>query len=372
MQDFLYLSMNTMNQLVPGKGKMFLENYAKRANPLLRDFFREQRTRFSSESEMLERIEEFCLRGGKRLRPALVYLGYRLLGGKDSDDIVKTSLVVELIHSFLLIHDDVMDESFLRRGKPTLHKRYEDECKKCYQKYNNHARLGESLAVLAGDLSHCLALNLLHSAPFPSDRKMRVLDKLHQAIQATIFGQELDLRLEAKGMSKPKDILRMYRLKTAQYTFECPLQVGVILTGGSNKDLELISSFSIPLGIAFQIQDDILGLFGDKEVTGKSVDNDIRQGKQTLLIAKALENGREKERKTIQEALGNNRVSKTQIKELQDIVKSTGALSYAEQVARKHLRKAEIALEKMFQENYDRNTLRILKDLTDFVIERNT
>jgi len=351
---------------------MFIENYAKRVNLFLKDFFEEQKLKISpAQTGMFEHLEEFCLRGGKRLRPALVYLGFRLLGGKDSEDIVKVSLVTEFIHSFFLIHDDVMDESTTRRGKPTVHCEYEARCRERYRSFDKYSRLGESLAILAGDLSYCLATRLLCQIKLPPERKIQVLDKLHEMVIATIFGQELDLRIQADTKVAPRDVIQMYRMKTAKYSFEGPLQIGVILAGGNQKDLEIISSYAIPLGIAFQIQDDILGLFGTEEVTGKSVRNDIEQGKQTLLIAKALENGSKKERKTIQEALGNNRVSKTQIKELQDIVKSTGALSYANQLAERHMKKAKVVLQKMHQKDYERNILNILEDITDFVIRRN-
>ncbi len=338
-------------------GKIILESYAKQFNPFLQQFFEKYKT-----EGMLGYIEEFCQRGGKRLRPALVYYGYRLLGRRHSPRIVKASLAIELVHAFLLIHDDIMDESSLRRGKPTLHNIYAREYKS--------ARFGESMAILAGDMCQCLALDLLSSLNFPLELKLRVIKKINDAIIKTVLGQELDLRLEAAGVSKTKDILRMYRLKTPQYSFECPLQMGVILAEGRLRDLQLVSEYAIPLGIAFQIQDDILGLFGDKKNTGKSIGADLKQGKQTLLVAKALEKGSKKERKIIREALGNKNLTKHQIEEARRIIKENGALSYAKKLSRTQLQRAKRALQKMQKQNYNQEALEALESIADFMIER--
>jgi len=239
-----------------------LTDYAKRIDPLLVNFFQSQKAQIPKSlgyaRQMLENLEGFCIPGGKRLRPALVYWGYKLLGGKHSKDITKASLAMELVHAFLLIHDDIMDQSDLRRGKITLHKLYERECETLYKSNGKSQRFGETMGILAGDLSSCLAFKLLLSANFSPEQKTLVLNKLHETIINTIFGQELDIRLEVNGLSKPSEILDVYHLKTAQYTFECPLHIGAILAGATQKDLEVISAFAIPCGIAFQITDDIL------------------------------------------------------------------------------------------------------------------
>ena len=356
------------------RGAKVLQKYSERVEHLLRDFFEEKKSEFSSthDSDIVERLEEFCLRGGKRLRPALVYYGYRLLGGKDSDDIVKASLVMELLHAFLLIHDDIMDESTLRRGGPTIHKHYEDVFQKVYVGQSDRARrFGESMAILVGDLAHCLAIDLFSTLEFEEELKARVLERLNKSITATIFGQELDLQFEAEGMARFEDVLTMYRLKTAQYTFECPLHVGALLANGGKEDLELLSRYAIPLGIAFQIQDDILGLFGDEEKTGKPVGSDLRQGKQTLLLTKLLEDGSKEHRKVIREVLGKKDISNAEIEKARAVVRESGALAYAKKLSETYLGQTEAALHKMKERDYDKETREILCDIAHFVVERN-
>lgn len=341
-------------------GKVILENYAERLNPFLSDFFKE------SKVGGMEYIEEFCQRGGKRLRPALVYYGYRLLGKRYSARIIKASLAIEFTHTFLLIHDDIMDESMLRRGGPTLHKFFVKQGPQ-----NGAARFGESMAILAGDMCQCLALDVLSAINFPSDLKLRVIKKLNDTVIGTILGQELDIQLAASNISTTKDILRMYRLKTAQYTFECPLQMGVILADGKEKDLQIVSDYAIPLGIAFQIQDDILGLFGDKKTIGKGEGADLKQGKQTLLIAKALEKSSKKEIKIIRQALNNISLTKQKIEEVRRIVKESGALSYAKRLSKIKFQQAKKALQKMRKQNYNKEAIDTLYSIANFTIDRN-
>ncbi len=345
--------------------KTTLKQYAKRTDPLLSDFFQSQKSQTPKSLEyahqMLENLEDFCTRGGKRLRPALVYYGYKLLGGDDSKDILKASLAMELVHAFLLIHDDIMDQSNLRRGKATLHKLYEN---------GNSQRFGESMGILAGDLSFCLAFQLLLSTNFSSKQKTQVLQRLQDTIINTIYGQELDIRLETNGLSKPSEILDVYRLKTAQYTFECPLHIGAMLAGANQEDLKIISDYSIPAGIAFQIKDDILGMFGDQKKTGKPVGSDLQQGKQTLLIAKALQKANKAQREKIRCALGNRDLTKKELVEIRRVIEKAGALEFAEKLAKKYITQTKQALKKFSKRGWDKNTIQKLDTITDFIIER--
>lgn len=342
-----------------------LVKYREQTDPLLLDFFRSQKAQIPKSlgyaHQMLENLEEFCTRGGKRLRPALVFYGFKLLGGRKSKDIFKLSLAMELIHTFLLIHDDIIDRSDIRRGKATLHKIYEN---------GNSQRFGETMGILTGDLSFCLAFKLLLSTNFSSELKMKVLQKLQDTIIDTIFGQELDIRLEANGLSKPSEILDVYRLKTAQYTFGCPLHIGAMLTGANQEDLKVISDFAIPAGIAFQIRDDILGLFGDQRKTGKPVGSDLRQGKQTLFIAYALQKGTKDEQKKIKTALGNKNLSKKEVAEIGRIIEKTGALEFAEKLAGEQINQARRALKKFSKQGWDKDTIQKLNTIADFIVER--
>lgn len=354
--------------------KTILADYKKQIAPLLVEFFQGQKAQIpislKHAHQMLDDLEDFCTRGGKRLRPALVYYGYKLLGGDESKDILKVSLAMELIHTFLLIQDDIMDESNLRRGKTTMHRIYEAECETMYRANGDSQRFGETMGILAGDLSFCLAFEPLLSSDFSPELKTQVMQKLQDTVINTIFGQELDVRLEFKGFSKPSEILSVYRLKTAQYTFECPLHIGAMLAGATQKDLETISNFAIPCGIAFQIRDDILGMFGDKKHTGKSVGSDLRQGKQTLLIAKALQKAGKIDQKRIKAALGNKELDGDGVREIRNIIRKTGALTECERVAKKHIGQAKQALSKFSRRGWDKDVIEKLDGIADFIVER--
>ena len=162
----------------------------------------------------------------------------------------------------------------------------------------------------------------------------------------------------------------VYRLKTAQYTFECPLHIGAMLAGASRKDLKIISDYAIPAGIAFQIKDDILGMFGDQEKIGKPVGSDLRQGKQTLLIAKALQKASKADREKIKAALGNKNLTKKEVVEILRIIKRIRALEFAEKLAKKHINQAKLALKKFSRQGRDKDTIQKLDTIADFIIER--
>ncbi len=223
-----------------------LLNYQKRINKEISRFFaaRIKRARSSFEREVLGWLKEYSLRPAKRLRPVLVNLGYALAGGEGKKKILVTSIFIELIHNYLLIHDDILDQDKLRRGKKTLHLLH-----------------GEDMAICAGDLACALAYEILSSAKFPFDCRIRALEKLNRALYFTGYGQMLELELRRKKKSGKKisknEVLDIYRHKTAFYTFVCPLQVGASLAGADDLFLKKIEKFALPLGIAFQIQDDI-------------------------------------------------------------------------------------------------------------------
>jgi len=354
--------------------KTILADYAKQIAPLLVEFFQEQKaqipTSLKHARQMLDNLEDFCTRGGKRLRPALVYYGYKLLGGKNSKDIMKASLAIELIHNFLLIHDDVIDEDELRRGKMTMHKLYENECGKLYKGRGNPEHFGEGMGIIAGDLCYSLALKLLLSSNFPSELRIQALEKVQDAIITVGFGEELDIRFELNGLVKPSEILEMYRLKTGVYTFECPLHMGAILAGASKQDLAIISQYAIPVGTAFQIRDDALGMFGDQKTTGKPVGSDLKQGKQTLLIATALKKASKDERKKIQKALGDKEFDEKDVSEIRKIIEQTGALADCAKLAKEYISQAKQSLSKFQDQSWDKDAIAFLDNIADFIIER--
>src|SRR3989344_4428932 len=331
--------------LLMNKEKNNLGKFAALTDPLLKNFFNEQKAAvprsLAYARRMIDVVEDFCMRGGKRLRPALVYYGYKLVGGKKEKDILKASLAMELVHAFLLIHDDIRDEDERRRGKATVHKLYENEYKTRRQKHTNpkHSKhFGETMAILAGDLASQLATTLILSTTFDAEMKIRAISKLSETVKNAIFGQELDIRLETSPAPTPAEILNVYRLKTAQYTF--------------------------------QIQDDILGIFGNEKKLGKPILSDIKQGKQTLLVAKALEMGNSSHRKQILSALGRKQISKRQAEEVRLALKNSGALAYCKDLAKKYAEQAKDSLKQFNRKKYNQEVIETLSGLADLIIKR--
>ncbi len=269
---------------------------------------------------MLKILKEFTIRGGKRVRPALVYNAYTCFSNEKLDEAIKAGIASELVQSFLLIHDDIMDNDELRRGKPTVHK--------IYSEYFNDSELGRSLAILCGDLSVSLANELLLSIDLPAERKIKAGILLNEVLNKVGFGQELDVISSKEKEITQEELFKIHRLKTAKYTFEGPLLIGATLGGATQKDLEILKGYSTPVGLAFQLQDDILGLFGDEKKLGKKVGSDIREGKKTLLILKAKEKCSTFEKRFLEKTLGNKNVSSDDIKKVREIVIATGSLDY--------------------------------------------
>ncbi len=346
----------------------FLGEYKAKVEEKLRNFFRtkEEELDHWTSIEALRTIEEYTLRGGKRLRAILMILGYKMYGGEDEEAITEAATSLELIQSYLLIHDDIMDESELRRGKKTVHRIYEDiHLKNGFG--GNPRRFGESMALILGDLANAYAMEILTSSKFPEGLKIDALNKLNEFIEYTGYGQIIDVYSSMLDDFSEDDLLLLHKYKTARYTVEGPLILGAILAGRSEEE-EKIRDFAIPIGIAFQLQDDILGLFGEEEKIGKPVTSDLAEGKKTLLIIKALELCNKKDRKKILDSLGNPAVTYGQLEEVREIVRKTGSLNYSVNLARELVNKGKKSLFELKVENEEYR--KILRELADYLINR--
>ncbi|MBD3355240.1 polyprenyl synthetase family protein [Candidatus Woesearchaeota archaeon] len=320
----------------------------------------------SSSVELIKILKKYCL-GGKRIRAAMLFHGYRCFKNKNLKEIVKASMSIELIQSYFLIHDDIMDRSDIRRGKPALHKVYEKISKKRYKK-SDHPHFGASMAILAGDILVAFADEIIADLKNIRPRhKNAAIKKLQHINHTVIYGQVLDILSELKPVTI-KDISLIHRMKTASYTVEGPLHVGALLAGANKKQLKILKKYGVPLGKAFQIQDDILGLFGDEKKTGKPADSDVKEGKQTLLILKALEKADPKQKTTIKRALGNPNLTKSQLEEVRNIVKQTGSLEYCQNLAKSLIQKAKSALKKARFKKQGREFL--LGEIAEYMLER--
>lgn len=323
---------------------------------------------FDRETEAIGKIAPFTgrmaedykafLSGGKKLRGSEIYLGYKIFGGSKTWDGLVASLTIEIIHSFLLMHDDIMDEDPLRRGQPTMHRKYAKQ-------YGNH--YGLSTAMNLGDEGVFFAYRVLNSLDLPRERLSQATEFLSQVLLEVGIGQALDITYEAQKKFTEEDVLRVHRYKTAEYTISGPLSVGAILAGAREKVLKPIKDFGIPVGIAFQLRDDELGMFSTEEVLGKPVDSDLREGKVTLLFVKAFEWAKGDDRKFLKYAHGNKNLKPAEVERARRIIKDCGSLEYSQKRSRELVEEGKKFIPKITK---DPKYQRLLSELADFVIER--
>ncbi len=352
----------------------FLKKYKKRLDPFLEEYFfakSEQAKKIDPlAAQTVEIIKNFVMSGGKRIRPALVYYGYLAAGGKDEVEIVKASMSIELAHSFLLIHDDIIDRDNTRHGIETVHETYKAWGKKMKLSESEAAHFGNSMAITVGDYAHTMANEILYGIDFEARIILAALKKIQEIVARTIPGEMIDILMGARGTATEKEIMRMHEGKTARYTFEGPLHLGCVLAGKNSEEkmLKAFSAYSLPVGQAFQIRDDILGVFGDEKKLGKAVGADIIEGKQTLLVLKALEKGDKKQRAEIKRLLGKKDLTEKEVEIFRTIVRETGSLEYSQKLAEKLVTKSLAVLKNIEFKNSEAKTF--LTGIAEYIIKR--
>jgi geranylgeranyl diphosphate synthase type I len=274
------------------------------------------------------------LAGGKRLRPAFLYWGWRAAGGAgdpDTDEprVLTAAAALELLQASALVHDDVMDGSDLRRGLPAAHRRFAALHRSAGWVGSPEA-FGTGAAILLGDLCLSWSDELLRACGLPAHRllpAMRLFDDMRTEV---IAGQYLDLVEQATGGASVERALLVVRFKSAKYTVERPLHVGAVLAGGGPELVRRLSAYGTPLGEAFQLRDDVLGVFGDPSVTGKPAGDDMREGKRTVLVAEAMASATPSQAAVFRRFLGDPRLTASGLAALREVVVSTGALDRVE------------------------------------------
>jgi geranylgeranyl diphosphate synthase type I len=232
-------------------------------------------------AEPIELLADYVLAGGKRLRPLFCRLGYLGAGGDpDAGEWLDVAAGLEFLHAFALLHDDVMDGSAMRRGRPALHRVLAADHARCRWR-GDARRFGEGVAVLLGDLAFACADRLIRGA---GPAVGVVWDELRIEL---MMGQYLDVAGAARGGAPAGRALLVARYKSGAYSVERPLHLGAAQAGASASLREAFTAFGKPLGEAFQLRDDVLGVFGDEGATGKPVGEDLREGKPTVLLALA-------------------------------------------------------------------------------------
>ncbi|MCK4892134.1 MAG: polyprenyl synthetase family protein [Candidatus Pacebacteria bacterium] len=349
-----------------------LDKLKKQVNSELRIFFKSEikRVKIDNNSEelleIIKSLEKFILNSGKRIRPILFYFGYIIGGGKKRNEALKTSIAVELIHSYFLIHDDIIDRDDFRHGDFSMHYSYEKKAKDKF-KNTDSKHFGISMAIIVGDLALTLGYKILNNSDFKNDLKVKALNNLDEIVYHTIFGQALDLTINKTENFNIEKIFEMQKYKTAKYTIEGPLSIGAILAGSDEKFLSSLSRFAIPAGIAFQIQDDIIGIFGNEKKTGKHVGSDIKEGKKTLLIANAMEKADGVQRQILNNALGNENINSNNINNVRDVIIKTGSLEFSKNKAKELIKDAKESLNDLKISEVNK---KFLNDLADFIIQR--
>jgi geranylgeranyl diphosphate synthase, type I len=275
-------------------------------------------------------IKEFICRDGKRIRPILFCIGYLGFSRKKPAPrgLYRSALALELLHDFMLVHDDIIDKSDKRRGKPAMHTLLKNTLGK-----NKKIKFdGEDLAIVVGDVMYAMALDAFLAVQQDLALKERALRKLFLAALYTGSGEFIELLLGAKPIEQvtKNDIYKIYDYKTANYTFSSPLTMGATLAGASQKQIKKLHAYGMLLGRAFQIKDDIIGTFGEVKKTGKSNLTDLKEAKRTILVWYAFKRASAKERHLIKMIMENKTTRLDQLRKMRSMIISTGSLAFAQ------------------------------------------
>ncbi len=309
-----------------------VDDVRERVGKRLTEFLAVQRPPLASISPdaagLADTVSDFVA-GGKRLRAVFLYWGWRAAGGADCEPIITAAAAMEMLQACALIHDDVMDRSDVRRGAPAVHRQYQAQHEQG-QWSGSAADFGTGAAILVGDLCLTWADMLLMQADLPPDalgRGKAVYDELRTELMA---GQYLDILEQARRTPTAESAMRVITYKSAKYTIERPLQLGAALADGQPEVLQLLHNYGLALGQAFQLRDDLLGVFGDPSTTGKPAGDDLLQGKRTVLVAHALEQASSQQQHEFLTHFGDAAADAAAVAAMTDFIVATGARDQVE------------------------------------------
>ena len=301
----------------------FLDERAERLTPLGHDA-----ARLLAEARAV-------VSGGKRFRAAFCYWGFRAVAGTaydaaSEDALVRACASLELLHASALVHDDLMDASDTRRGRPSTHRGFADEHRRAGWRGDDR-QYGASAAILLGDLLLSWSDELLRHCGLPLPQVVAALDVFDQCRSEVVAGQFLDVSVQARGAADVDAAMTVLRYKSAKYSVERPLHIGATLAGASAEQLRGLSAYGLPLGEAFQLRDDLLGVFGDPDTTGKPAGDDLVEGKRTVLVALALDSAPAADAARLDRSLGSA-LSPDEVAALRTVIDASGASRQVEQV----------------------------------------
>ncbi|MFH0918613.1 MAG: polyprenyl synthetase family protein [Candidatus Omnitrophota bacterium] len=313
---------------------------------------------------LFKSIKEFICRDGKRVRPILFCIGYLGFSKRTPPGLYRSALSLELLHDFMLVHDDIIDKSDQRRGKPSMHALLRKSISQ-----NKKAKFkGEDLAIVVGDVMYAMGLDAFLAVKENMHRKERAFKKLFLAALYTGSGEFIELLLGIKPIEKVtrQDIYKIYDYKTANYTFASPLTMGATLAGANPGQIKKLYTYGILLGRAFQIKDDIIGTFGAVKETGKSNLTDIQEAKKTLLVWYAFNHASAQDRLIIKKIMQNKVTKNSQLIKMRSIITATGALAYAQAQIKYLYAQAlnqiqNLSMDKKYKQTLDNFSQKILK-----------
>lgn len=308
----------------------------------LREFVERQRPRVSAPevAPLISAAEEF-LAGGKRLRPAFCYWGWRGAGGGEDPALFTAAASLELLQASALVHDDVMDASDLRRGMPSAHRRFQALHEKAGW-HGSAEQFGEGAAILLGNLMLIWSGEMWRGSGLPP-ASLAAAQEVHDHMRTELMcGQYLDLLEQATGENSFDSALRVALFKSGKYSVEQPLRLGLVLAARERAPWidRLCEEYGQCVGIAFQLRDDILGVFGDPAETGKPAGDDLREGKRTMLVARTLAAASPAQAEAVRTTLGDPELDVDGVERLRQIIEETGALLACEEMIKKYLEDA--------------------------------
>jgi geranylgeranyl diphosphate synthase type I len=324
----------------------FLEGQAERLAPLGQDAARLLRDAVASVS------------GGKRFRAAFCYWGHRAVTADpvDEEALLRACASLELLHASALVHDDYMDASDTRRGRPATHRKLAAEHRAAGWR-GDPEQYGAAGAILLGDLLLSWSDELLRRCGLPLEQVAPALDVFDLCRSEVIAGQFLDVSVQARGRADVETAMTVLRYKSAKYSIERPLHIGAALAGAGPQTIEQLSSFGLPLGEAFQLRDDLLGVFGDPVTTGKPAGDDLIEGKRTVLVALALDGASAEDAALLDRSLGQA-LSVAEVERLRGIIVASGAPEQIETVITELVSLAVAALDRARIDDRAREVLR--------------
>lgn len=320
--------------------------------------------------DILTAIHKRLLLGGKLIRPTLIRLAFSLSNQRSDENVLKVSAAFEILHRFLLVHDDIFDRDQLRHGGPTLEKAYQDRFRETFPDQSSDI-YGKGIAMIGGDLIHTFAYDLIIQSGFESTIINHAITAFNQCLSLTVAGWLTETELKFTSLDKitESEIMQAMKLVSAHYSVLWPLRIGQICSASNPSTyLEPLEVYGRNIGLAFQIQDDILALTGNSTKMGKKVGNDLQEGKKSIVLLKAFNRSNKDDQQFLQSTLGKD-IDQQTLNKVQSILKKTSALEDTQKLQNKLANKGISVLDEL-PSTYDQTAIERLKQIAIFLTNR--